>query len=128
MSSLEQIAAQYSLNRFPRHPYDRAKYEQGFKDGVNSVLENEDVNDLVIDAYRNEISRLKSQLYLNEQKIQLELAKEELSLLDYLTYHECRKIENLYEERSPTMKTMNKLRSKVIDLIQKNRDKTSDIF
>lgn len=125
MSSLEQIAAQYSLNQFPQHPYARAKYEQGFKDGVNSVLENEGVNDLVLDAYRNEISRLKSQLYLNEQKIQLDLTKEELSLLDYLTYHECHKIENLYEERSPTMETMNKLRSKVIDLIQKNRDKTS---
>ena len=125
MPNLEQIAAQYSLNRFPQHPYARAKYEQGFKDGVNSVLENEDVNDLVLDAYRNEISRLKSQLYLNEQKIQLDLTKEELSLLDYLTYHECHKIENLYEERSPKTETMNKLRSKVIDLIQKNRDKTS---
>ena len=125
MPNLEQIAAQYSLNRFPRHPYDRARYEQGFKDGVKSVLENEDVNDLVIDAYRNEISRLKSQLYLNEQKMQLDLTEEELSLLDYLTYHECHKIENLYEERSPKMETMNKLRSKVIDLAQKNRDKIS---
>ena len=128
MPNLEQIAAQYSRSRFPRHPYDRARYEQGFKDGVNSVLENEDVNDLVIDACRNEISRLKSQLYSNEQKIQLDLTKEELSLLDDLTYHECHKIENLYEERSPKMETMNKLRSKVIDLIQKNRDKISSTF
>ena len=64
MPSLEQIAAQYSLSRFPQHPYARAKYEQGFKDGVNFVLENEDVNDLVIDAYRNEISRLIIQISL----------------------------------------------------------------
>lgn len=74
---------------------------------------------------KHNLSRLKSQLYLNEQKIQLDLTKEELSLLDYLTYHECHKIENLYEERSPKMETMNKLRSKVIDLAQKNRDKIS---
>lgn len=128
MSNLEQIAAQYSLNRFPQHPYARAKYEQGFKDGVNSVFENEDVDDLVIDAYRNEISRLKSQLHFNEQKIQLELTKEELSLLDDLTYHECHKIKNLYEECCSKMETMNKLRSKVIDLVQKNKDRTSDIL
>lgn len=51
MPSLEQIAAQYSISRFPQHPYARAKYEQGFKDGVNSILENEDVNDLVLDAF-----------------------------------------------------------------------------
>lgn len=68
MPSLEQIAAQYSLSRFPQHPYARAKYEQGFKDGVNSVLENEDVNDLVIDALSRAVERY-STTHINQLKL-----------------------------------------------------------
>lgn len=115
MPSLEQIAAQYSLNRFPRHPYDRAKYEQGFKDGVNSVLENEDINDLVIDACRNEISRLKTQISLHENDIVLVLTKNELELLDYITHHECH---NHFEPGTESPEQVS-LRSKVIDLVSK---------
>lgn len=115
MPNLEQIAAQYSLNRFPRHPYDRAKYEQGFKDGVNSVLENEDVNDLVIDACRNEISRLKTQISLHVNDIVLVLTEKELELLDYITHEECH---NHFEPGTESPEQVS-LRSKVIDLVSK---------
>lgn len=122
MPNLEQIAAQYSLNRFPRHPYDRAKYEQGFKDGVNSVLENEEVNDLVIDACRNEISRLRSQIYLHEKEITLVLTKEELELLDYITHRECHSHLDPGSE-SPVSVS---LRSKVIDLVSKTKEQSNE--
>ena len=68
MPNLEQIAAQYSLNRFPQHPYARAKYEQGFKDGVNSVLENENVNALVIDALSRAVERYNT-THINQLKL-----------------------------------------------------------
>lgn len=117
MPSLEQIAAQYSRSRFPRHPYDRARYEQGFKDGVNSVLENEDVNDLVIDACRNEISRLRTQISLHENDIVLVLTEKELELLDFITHKECHNY-LVPESESPEKVS---LRGKVIDLVSKIR-------
>lgn len=122
MPSLEQIAAQYSLNRFPRHPYDRAKYEQGFKDGVNSVLENEEVNDLVIDACQNEISRLKTQISLHINDIVLVLTKKELELLDYITHREC------HNHLDPGTESPEKvsLRSKVIDLVSKIKEQSNE--
>ena len=122
MPSLEQIAAQYSLNRFPRHPYDRAKYEQGFKDGVNSVLENEDVNDLVIDACRNEISRLKTQISLHVNDIVLVLTKKELELLDYITHRECHD----YLDPGTESPEAVSLRSKVIDLVSKIKEQSNE--
>lgn len=122
MPSLEQIAAQYSLNRFPRHPYDRAKYEQGFKDGVNSVLENEDVNDLVIDACRNEISQLKTQISLHVNDIVLVLTKGELELLDYITHRECH---NYLDPGTESPEAVS-LRSKVIDLISKIKEQSNE--
>lgn len=122
MPNLEQIAAQYSLNRFPRHPYDRAKYEQGFKDGVNSVLENEDVNDLVIDACRNEISRLKTQISLHVNDIVLVLTRKELELLDYITYKECH---NHFDPGTESPEEVS-LRSKVIDLVSKIKEQSSE--
>lgn len=122
MPNLERIAAQYSLNRFPRHPYDRAKYEQGFKDGVNSVLENEDVNDLVIDACRNEISRLKTQISLHANDIVLVLTKKELELLDYITHKECH---NHFDPGTESPEEVS-LRSKVIDLVSKIREKNNE--
>lgn len=122
MPSLEQIAAQYSRSRFPRHPYDRARYEQGFKDGVNSVLENEDVNDLVIDACRNEISRLRTQISLHENDIVLVLTKKELELLDYITHRECH---NYLDPESESPEKVS-LRSKVIDLVSKIREQSNE--
>lgn len=122
MPNLEQVAAQYSLNRFPRHLYDRAKYEQGFKDGVNSVLENEDVNDLVIDACRNEISRLKTQISLYVNDIVLVLTKKELELLDYITYKECH---NRFDPGTESPEEVS-LRSKVIDLVSKIRKQSNE--
>ena len=68
MPSLEQIAAPYSYSRFPQHPYARAKYEQGFKDGVNSILENEDVDDLVIDALSRAVERYNT-THINQLKL-----------------------------------------------------------
>ena len=68
MPSLEQIAAQYSFSRFPQHPYARAKYEQGFKDGVNSVLENENVNALVIDTLSRAAERYNT-THINQLKL-----------------------------------------------------------
>lgn len=122
MPNLEQIAAQYSRSRFPRHPYDRARYEQGFKDGVNSVLENEDVNDLVIDVCRNEISRLRTQISLHENDIVLVLTKKELELLDHITYRECH---NHFDPGTESPEEIS-LRSKVIDLVSKIREKSNE--
>lgn len=122
MPNLEQIAAQYSLNRFPRHPYDRARYEQGFKDGVNFVLENEDVNDLAIDACRNEISWLKTQISLHENDIVLVLTEKELELLDYITHRECH---NHFDPGTESPEQVS-LRGKVIDLVSKIREQSNE--
>lgn len=122
MPNLEQIATQYSHSRFPRHPYDRARYEQGFKDEVNSVLENEDVNDLVIDACRNEISRLRTQISLHENDIVLVLTKKELELLDHITYRECH---NYLDPESESPEKVS-LRGKVIDLVSKIREQNNE--
>lgn len=122
MPNLEQIAAQYSRSRFPRHPYDRARYEQGFKDGVNSVLENEDVNDLVIDACRNEISRLRTQISLHENDIVLVLTEKELELLDFITHKECH---NYLDPESESPEKVS-LRGKVIDLVSKIREQSNE--